>query len=69
MFLRLDLDHSRGLVIGDFNNDSNFDPAVANFDSDTVSILLGNGVRTFGNSTAFAAVDRPNDIKVGDLKR
>lgn len=47
------------LVAGDFNQDGKVDLATANNDSDTVTILLGNGDGTF--TTA------PNNILLGDF--
>ena len=36
-----------GIVVGDFNGDGKLDLAVANEDSNTITILLGNGDGTF----------------------
>ena len=38
------------VAVGDFNGDTTLDLAIANIDSDNVSILLGNGKGTFGTS-------------------
>src|SRR5256885_16855356 len=39
--------HPTFVAVGDFNGDRVQDLAVANFDSKTISVLLGNGVGTF----------------------
>ena len=41
------------VAVGDFNGDGKQDLAVANFDSNNVSILLGNGVGSFSAATNF----------------
>src|SRR5437016_2755192 len=41
------------VAVGDFNGDGKLDLAVANFASNTVSILLGTGTGTFGAKTDF----------------
>ena len=40
----------QAVVTGDFNNDSKLDLAVANFESDSVSVLLGAGDGTCSGS-------------------
>lgn len=42
------------VVIGDLNGDGTPDLAVANQNSNTVSILLGDGIGAFGTATNFA---------------
>src|SRR5947207_11794237 len=39
--------HPTFVAVGDFNGDRVQDLAVANFDSNTISVLLGNGDGTF----------------------
>ena len=61
-----------GISIGDFNSDGIQDLAVANYSSNNVSILLGNGFNGQGNGTFaspwnYAAGSRPIDISVGDF--
>src|SRR5438128_978480 len=41
----------RSVAVGDFNGDGRLDPAVANFNGATVSILLGTGTGAFGAAT------------------
>src|SRR5262249_43407783 len=51
----------------DYNRDGNLDLAVANFNSGTVSILLGNSNGTFGSPTNFAVGSGPASIAEGDF--
>ncbi|CAF3557167.1 unnamed protein product [Rotaria sp. Silwood1] len=53
------------MVSGKFNGDNYADLAVANFDSDTVSILLGTVNGTFENATNYAVGDAPASIAAG----
>lgn len=57
------------IAAADLNGDSKLDLAVANYHSDTVSVLIGNGDGTFANkvegATLFPEVS-PMDNKVGD---
>lgn len=55
------------VVGGDFNGDGKRDIAVANFGSNNVSILLGNGDGTFQPAVNFDAGLSPNSIAVGDF--
>ena len=55
------------VAIGDFNEDSNQDLAVANLDSDNVSILLGTGTGSFGTPTNFSVGNQPYGITIGDF--
>lgn len=59
------------VVTADFNADNNSDIAVANADSDTVSILLGNGTRTnpFRTRTdlTLPAGSMPSAVLAGDF--
>ena len=47
------------MAIGDLNGDGKPDLAVANYGSNTVSVLLGNGDGTFGAKTDFATGTDP----------
>jgi hypothetical protein len=58
-----------GVAAGDFNGDGKQDLAVANLETDNVSILLGNGNGTFGTATNFAVGDIPESVAVGDFNR
>ncbi len=54
-------------VVADFNGDGKSDLAVANNNSDNVSILLGNGTGSFGAATNFAVGTYPTSVAVGDF--
>src|ERR687897_308197 len=62
-------DEPISVAVGDFNNDTILDLAVANQNSDNVSILLGNGNGTFVDTPAvnFGAGDGPFSVAVGDF--
>lgn len=57
------------LAVGDFNGDGKLDLAVANFDSNTVSILLGNGNGTFtpAPGSPISVGRLPDQLAVGDF--
>jgi hypothetical protein len=57
------------LAVGDFNNDTRLDIAVANFGSNTVGVSLGNGNGTFLVQPAFStgAGSDPSTVAVGDF--
>lgn len=57
-----------GVAVGDFNNDSISDLAVANTGSDSVSVLLGNGDGTFQTTINVAVQRFPRSVAVGDLR-
>ena len=46
-------------MAGDFTGDGRTDLAVANYDSNDVSILLGNGDGTFQNQVTYAVGTDP----------
>ena len=52
---------------GDFNGDGKLDLAVANADSNNVSILLGTGTGSFGAATNFGVGTGPRSVAVGDF--
>jgi len=54
-------------VEADFNGDGKLDLAVANFRSNTVSILLGTATGSFGLKTDFATGSSPESLAVGDF--
>jgi len=55
------------IAVADFNRDNQPDLAVANHDSNSVSILLGNGDGTFRARTDFAVGDGPAAVVTGDF--
>jgi hypothetical protein len=55
------------MVGADFNHDGKLDLAVANFTSDNVSILLGNGDGTFTAGVTLPAGAGPNGAAAGDF--
>src|ERR1700730_16583789 len=55
------------VAVGDFNRDGKPDLAVANNNSDTVSILLGTGTGGFGAKTDFGTGAKPISIALGDF--
>ncbi len=57
------------MVAGDFNGDGRLDLAIANYNSGTVSILLGNGDGTFRPPVDYSTgLDTtPDAIAVGDF--
>jgi hypothetical protein len=57
----------RTAALGDFNRDGRLDLAVANNQSDDLSILLGNGDGTFRKATTLPAGRSPLAIAAGDL--
>jgi hypothetical protein len=50
------------IVTGDFNHNGNLDVATANQDSNTVSVLLGNGNGTFKPATVIRVGKSPEAI-------
>ena len=57
----------RSVAIGDFNRDGKQDLAIANQDSNNVSILLGDGAGGFGAATNFPVANGPFQVAVGDF--
>ncbi len=55
------------IAVGDFDNDSDLDLAVANHDSSDVSILLGDGAGGLSLATTVPVGTNPVDIVVGDF--
>src|SRR5712691_1503412 len=55
------------VAIGDFNGDGKPDLAVANANSNTVSILLGVGTGSFSPAADFAVRTAPLFVAIGDL--
>lgn len=57
------------LLTGDFDQDGNADLVTANFGSDTVSLLLGQGNGKFRTAQTFRVGSRPNSVVSGDFNR
>ncbi len=55
------------IAVGDFNGDGKPDLASANYHSNDVSVLLGNGNGTFSNSVAYPAGVNPVSLSVADI--
>jgi hypothetical protein len=55
------------VAVGDFDGDTDPDPAVANVFSGNVSVLLGGAGGSFGAAANFAAGDFPRSVAVGDF--
>jgi hypothetical protein len=55
------------LVTGDFNGDGRLDLAATNYNSDEISVLLGNGDGTFQEPKRFAAGEIPTSLVTGDF--
>jgi hypothetical protein len=55
------------VAIGDLNGDGKPDLATANFGSNTVSVLLGNGDGTFGARTDYGTGSSPHSVVIRDL--
>jgi hypothetical protein len=63
-----DLSTPVSVATGDFNNDTQLDIVVANYDTHSIGIFLGYGNGTFANQTIFSTgASRPVSIAVGDL--
>jgi hypothetical protein len=57
----------RSITIGDFNGDGNADLAVANGNSDSVSVFLGDGAGGFGPPATFPVGSGPQSITTADF--
>jgi FG-GAP-like repeat len=57
------------IAVADFNHDGKLDLAVANENSDNLSILLGTGVGTFEAAVNYPAGSSPASVAVGDFNR
>jgi hypothetical protein len=57
----------RELISSDFNTDGNFDVAIAEYDGNSVAILLGTGLGTFNTATHFAVGNLPSALVSSDF--
>jgi hypothetical protein len=57
------------VAAGDFNNDTQLDVVVANYDSDSVGVFLGYGNGSFANQTTYSmgSGSYPYSVAVGDF--
>jgi hypothetical protein len=57
------------MVTGDFNTDSIVDIVVTNYDSDTLSVMLGNGDGTFQTAHILSTGNGscPKEVKIADF--
>ncbi|MEQ1858899.1 MAG: VCBS repeat-containing protein [Chthoniobacteraceae bacterium] len=62
---------SNDVQVADVNGDGNADVVTANFNDESVSVLLGTGTGSLGTATAFGIADEgqsnPNAVAVGDM--
>src|SRR5207244_1230883 len=57
------------MTVADINGDGKLDVAAANFNSNTLSVLLGNGNGTFAAKQDFTAGSSPVAVAVADVNR
>jgi hypothetical protein len=56
------------VALGDFNNDTHLDIAVANYDTHTIGIFIGYGNGSFSRQTLFSTgSSRPISLAIGDF--
>ena len=55
------------MTVGDVNGDGKTDIVVANYSTNNVGVLLGNGNGTFQPQVTFAAVSKPRTPVLGDV--
>jgi hypothetical protein len=58
-----------GIATGDFNGDGEIDLATADLLSNSVSVLLGNGIGGFGVAASYSTGGRPVYVTTGDSMR
>jgi hypothetical protein len=59
----------RSVAMGDLNGDGKPDLVVANANSSTVSIFLGDGTGNFGPKTDMSTNTMPQSVAIGDLNK
>lgn len=59
----------KGLALADLNHDGHLDIVTTNYIGNSVSVLLGTGLGTFGAKSDFATEHFPEDVAVGDFDR
>jgi len=59
---------SSSVAVGDFNGDGKQDLVVANFVSNNVSVLLGDGAGISAPPPNFGAAAYPSSVAVGDFQ-
>jgi hypothetical protein len=62
-------DISESITVDDFNNDNKVDIVISNNYDTSISILFGNGDRTFGNHIMSTTGSHPSFMVVGDFNK
>ncbi|WP_334909116.1 FG-GAP-like repeat-containing protein [Nostoc sp.] len=57
----------QSVTVADFNGDGKLDLAAANYSSNNVSVLLGDGTGGFGTATNFTVGSNPQSVTVADF--
>ncbi len=60
-------DRPKSIAAGDLDGDGHIDIAVANFDSDNVTVFFSDGNANLTPVPAYAVGNRPNGIAIGDI--